>query len=320
LNSPHLPSLQTVLSQWFLADYRFLTDHELYGSPERTLKRYLIESSGSDRFILDQVNPSTLSRKIAMAENLERLYQINPTLPVNPYLKNVQNLFITEEKTERWMLSRYLTHLPLDRRHYWKDSWRGKAMTAFLLDLYQSAKKIPPVSIRSWDPPLYRYIPDLMVSIERFQPETTSLLKPILKTLQPFLACLPEMKTSFQHGDFHPLNILWGEKTIIGVIDWEFSGLKPRLYDVANMVGCLGMEKPEALLEPMASELITGFYRAGESEKMEWDYFIELMTAIRFGWLSEWLRKKDTEMVELEITYMHFLLQYKTELFSRWGF
>ena len=31
----------------------------------------------------------------------------------------------------------------------------------------------------------------------------------------------------------------------------------------------------------------------------------ELTLAVRFGWLSEWLRKRDAVMVELELDYMY---------------
>ena len=217
------------------------------------------------------------------------------------------------------MLSRYLPNLPLDRRNYWKDAWRGKVMAEFLISLRETAEKLPIKAIESWDPPLNEYIPELIKTIKVYQPETYSQIEPILQALQPFLASLPERVKSFNHGDFHPLNILWGDKTMVGVVDWEFCGLKPQLYDTANMVSCLGMEKPEALLEKMTVSFIQELYRGKHFLHDEWASLVELMVVLRFGWLSEWFRKKDAEMVELEITYMQFLLQYKVELLTRWG-
>lgn len=311
--------LQPVLSQWFIDCFHELPNHDLYGSPERSLKRYWIESHLGERYILDQIDPTIVARKMTIAENLERLHQINPALPIHPYLKNTQNQFISEEKAERWMLSRYLPHLPLDRRNYWKEAWRGKVMAEFLLSLHESSEQLPLSAMRSWDLPLDQYIPELIQTIRLYQADIYARIESIVQAIQPFLVSLPERPITFNHGDFHPLNILWGDKSIVGVIDWEFCGLKTRLYDIANMVGCLGMEKPEALLEKMTTGFIQTLYRNGYGSHEEWVRLIELMVAIRFGWLSEWFRKKDSEMVELEVTYMQFLLQYKAELLARWG-
>ena len=44
---------------------------------------------------------------------------------------------------------------------------------------------------------------------------------------------------AFAHGDYHPLNVIWTKAGIAAVIDWEFSGLKPEMYDAAILVGCL---------------------------------------------------------------------------------
>ena len=47
---------------------------------------------------------------------------------------------------------------------------------------------------------------------------------------------------------------------------------------------------------------------------LSWQYFVDLVITLRFAWLSEWLRKKDTEMIELEIDYMFLLLDNKEVL------
>jgi len=41
--------------------------------------------------------------------------------------------------------------------------------------------------------------------------------------------------------------------------------------------------------------------------------------AQRFPWLAEWLRKRDTEMVELEIAYLRLLKDNLPVLKESWG-
>ncbi len=72
-----------------------------------------------------------------------------------------------------------------------------------------------------------------------------------------------ENSISFCHGDLHPLNVIWGEKSIRAVIDWEFSGIKPEIYDLANMLGCLGMEDPANLFRPLCESASSWLERHG---------------------------------------------------------
>ena len=312
-------SMPSVLSGWFITGYTLLSNDCLYGSPERTLERFLIEDDKGQRYILDNIPPSAIPRKLAIAENLERLHLINPYLPIVPYLKNHQNQFISELCQSYWMLSRFVSHISLNRQTYWQDGWRGLEMAEFLLNLRRAVLKLPKDLGKSWDPSLEQYIPGFADTIQQRHPGIYALIEPILHHLEPFLSSLHQQEKIFCHGDFHPLNILWGQNTIVGVIDWEFSGGKPRLYDVANMLGCVGMENPEALADKMTANFIQYFSGEGFGLKEEWASLVDLMISLRFGWLSEWFRKQDDEMVDLEITYMQFLVEYKTRLNTFWG-
>ncbi|MCE5222604.1 aminoglycoside phosphotransferase family protein [bacterium] len=312
-------NLQPILLQWFISSFHLLPNDSLYGSPERTLERFLMEDDKGQRYILDKISPTAIPRKLAIAENLERLHLINPSLPIVPYLKNHQNQFISEEGDSYWMLSHFVEHLPLNRQTYWQDGWRGLEMAEFLLDLRHAVLKWPQDLGKSWDPPLEQYIPGFADTIQQRHPGKYALIEPILHHLESFLSSLHRQEKIFCHGDFHPLNILWGYNTIVGVIDWEFSGGKPRLYDIANMLGCLGMENPEALADRMTANFIQYFSGEGFGSKEEWASLVDLMISLRFGWLSEWFRKQDDEMVDLEITYMQFLVEYKTQLNTFWG-
>lgn len=311
--------LKKVLSSWFISEYSLLPNDSLYDSPERSIDRFLIEDQKGDRYLLDQVPSSSVARKWAIAENLERLHQIDPVLPVHPYRRTNQNLFILEDNQTYWMCSPFIVHQELDRLAYWHEEWRGLEMAEFLKRLREASNSLPPNTIRSWDPPLEFYIPDLVRTIQAHYPDRIGQIEPIVLHLQPFLTHYPEFPVAFCHGDFHPLNILWGRNDIVGVIDWEFSGSKPRLYDIANMLGCIGMENPEALAEETAMDFIRYFFDEDFGSPPEWKYLVDLMLSIRFGWMAEWLRRHDAEMIDLEITYMQFLMQYNNELISHWG-
>jgi len=48
-------------------------------------------------------------------------------------------------------------------------------------------------------------------------------------------------------------------------------------------------------------------------------YLLEFIIAIRFAWLSQWLRKEDEEMVDLEETYMKLFIDNSTILKNNWN-
>jgi homoserine kinase type II len=143
---------------------------------------------------------------------------------------------------------------------------------------------------------------------------------PFVKFLE--IRFIPEHDTipiSFCHGDFHPLNIIWNKNRIKAVIDWEFTGFKPEIFDAANLVGCAGIEDPEGLGMPMVMAFIRELKNADIISPKGWDLFPEYILALRFAWLSEWLRKNDTEMLDLEARYMEILMTHMDELRSIWN-
>jgi len=52
---------------------------------------------------------------------------------------------------------------------------------------------------------------------------------------------------------------------------------------------------------------------AGIISKTSWRYLVEFIVALRYAWLSEWLRQKDTEMISLELDYMRLLIENKND-------
>ncbi|MBM3187246.1 MAG: hypothetical protein FJZ90_00810 [Chloroflexi bacterium] len=80
--------------------------------------------------------------------------------------------------------------------------------------------------------------------------------------------------------------------------------LEPALYDIANLLGCVGVEEPEALTGELARELIVRLREDGPIAADSWQRLSAFIVAIRFAWLSEWFRRRDEEMIALELGYM----------------
>ncbi|HQP41837.1 MAG TPA: aminoglycoside phosphotransferase family protein, partial [Smithella sp.] len=133
-----------------------------------------------------------------------------------------------------------------------------------------------------------------------------------------FLPVYEELPVAFCHGDYHPLNIIWSTDGIRCVIDWEFCGLKSELYDVANLIGCIGMENPRSLAGGLVGHFIDRMKRSGIMSQISWRYLTEFIIALRFAWLAEWLRRKDRNMIRLERDYMKLLMDNKTVLQKAW--
>jgi len=52
--------------------------------------------------------------------------------------------------------------------------------------------------------------------------------------------------------------------------------------------------------------------------EMGWQFFPEYLLALRFAWLSEWLRQEDKEMIEMEEAYMDLLVDNMDILRQGW--
>ncbi len=129
-----------------------------------------------------------------------------------------------------------------------------------------------------------------------------------------FLPVYEKLPIAFCHGDYHPLNIIWSEKDIKCVIDWEFSGYKSEVYDAALLAGCIGVEDPQALTGDLVKSFISEIKESKIISKGSWQHMVEFIVALRFAWLAEWLRQKDEEMIRLELDYMRLLMENKNNL------
>jgi homoserine kinase type II len=192
-------------------------------------------------------------------------------------------------------------------------------MARFLVDMRELSEGIPcgdrlrPFSIVA-------FARDLMEKMARHNPERAAAVKPAFLHLEKqFFPVHEHLPVAFCHGDPHPINVIWGKQTIRAVIDWEFSGYKPDLYDAALIIGCIGMEDPESLWGPFVMAFLEGLQAAGCFGRAGFAVLPEFVLALRFAWLSDWLRKKDDEMAEMETDYIALLTAGRDELRRGWG-
>jgi homoserine kinase type II len=295
-------------------------DISLAGSPARTVARLAIEDSSGDVFIVEEIDRSQINRKCAIARTVNRLHTADPELPTPTYREYLPGETVLKRGERFFQVVPYVLGIPLDREAYLDESWRGRVMAEFLLRMRLAAGEAglderPEAESFS----LRDYVFGVVATMERYDPETFAVVRPIFAYLESgYFAREGELSVSFCHGDYHPVNIIWGESGLNAVIDWEFSGPKPELYDVANMVGCLGMEDPATLTQPIVTKFLVTLRREGGFSDASWQAFPDLVLALRFAWLSEWLRFREPDMVSLETTYMDMLLEHREALGRAW--
>jgi homoserine kinase type II len=310
-------ALEDISARWGLKVKRLLPCINIEGSPERSLFRTVFEDTKGDRFILEQIPPQSRGTRIRIAETLTYLKQQGLNR-VRPYLPDGQNRYLLEHKGQLWQIAPFIPGTALDRQTYLYEQWRGGRLADFLIALKDKTEGLPffnPAQHFS----LKDYVLRLFQNITRHNPPLAQSLQPIMVFLEKnFFHVYNSFPVAFCHGDYHPLNIIWATNDIKIVIDWEFAGYKPEIYDTANMIGCIGIEHPSGLLGGLVSEFIHRLRQERFLPDTSWDYLVEFVIAVRFGWLSEWLRKSDTDMIEMETVYMKLLMAEKTRLRNAW--
>ena len=74
------------------------------------------------------------------------------------------------------------------------------------------------------------------------------------------------------------------------------------------------MEDQQSLGGPFVHRLVSRLRRSDLFSDESWDALPDLMLAIRFAWLSEWMRKNDQPMIRLEADYMSLLSEHRQNL------
>ncbi len=307
-----------VLKHWGIEFKAERPDTPLSGSTERTLLRTVIEDAEARHLILEKIDPRMVDRKREIASAVNFLSS-RGVAGVHPYLRNRDGDFITKAASGFWQVSPFIEGVALNRPDYTNEAWRGRVLARFLVDMKEQSEDIPfgspgcPFSI-------VKFIVDLMTRMTRYNPHQAAAVQGAYRHLEKhFFSAHDRLAVSFCHGDPHPVNVIWGADQIQAVIDWEFMGYKPEIYDAALIVGCIGMEDPESLPGPLVMALLEELRAAGCFEISGFAVLPEFVLALRFAWLSEWLRKEDNKMVEMETDYIHLLLRDRERLRRNWN-
>ncbi len=304
---------QWICDQWQVDIQCVRTDIEIQGSPERTLSRVVMEDIRGRRFLVEQFDPVKQALRDRVAQAVDFLV-IHGLTRVVPYRKTVRGEFLPVFEGACFQVSEFLDGTPLKRPDYLASAAMGKNTARFLAQMADAAPGMENhVSFSRFS--IKNYIHELFKTMKIHDRPVHDRFLPVLDFLESeFMPAHDQLRLSFCHGDLHPLNIIWDNDEIRAVIDWEFAGIKPDLFDAANFVGCAGIENPNGLGMDMVMRFLAELHRTDVISDMGWRFFPEYVLALRFAWLSEWLRKKDHEMIDLEYAFMRILVDHMPDI------
>lgn len=282
-------------------------DIPICGSPERCAFRIVVEDDKDEKFILENIKTDTKERKQEIIDALGSL-RSNGLKESIYYVKSNEETEIVENMNIFWQLQPYIDGIDLIRPDYVYEEWRGIELSRFLQNMWKSTEKDGLNNGESYS--ILRYVDEISATIKKHRPDVYSRVLPIVEFLKrDFYKVHDSLPVRFCHGDYHPINVIWGKEGVNSVIDWEFAGVKPEVYDIANMIGCIGIEDPRAFFSGLANSFVLDLKDSSMISEKSWEYLPEFILALRFAWLSEWLRKEDVEMVELELVFMDLIVK-----------
>ncbi len=296
---------------------RVRPDIPIPGSSERCLERTVIEDRECHLWIHERIDPRSVARKTEIAAAMAILGGRLPE--VKPYLAFAPGRFIDEREGGAWQVAPYVAGIPLERPEFAFEAWRGEILADLLIRLRKAALDIPGRETVEGTS-LAGFVRGLIGKLRNQERPLLERVYPAVLHLERGLfPNLDRLPAAFCHGDFHPLNMIWSRVGINALIDWEFCGFRPETYDAALLVGCLGMEDPRCLSGDLVRSLV-GRLRAGAGySEAGWASFFDLVLAARFAWLSDWLRRDDREMVDLEAVFIGLLLENREALAEAWA-
>ena len=292
-------------------------DLDIQGSPERTLSRVAVEDHQGRIFILEKFALGKLENRQRIAVALERLNGRGLSQALGGMVGKKDRI-LNVYKDGAYQITPFIPGSTLARPHWLDSPEIGKSLADFLIQM----KSIPDsltmdLGFDHFD--IKPYIQGLFKGMENHDPKRARQYLPFWEFLNSgFMDRRKGLRFTFCHGDFHPLNIIWDNHRLQAVIDWEFAGFKPDIYDAANLVGCAGIEHPQGLVGPMVITFLHEIRKSGIICPGSWGWFLEYVLALRFAWLSEWLRKEDTQMLETEAAFMEILIRHRADLREAW--
>ena len=315
--SGHESCLAELSAHWRFGSVQVIPGLVPAGSPERSARRLVFADAGGGRFVLEGVRSDRASFRGRQAQILQALADAG-VAPLIPWMATPDGAWGVFADGLFWQLRRWLDSIELPREEYGRHAWRGDALADFLIRLQLGGELLPPAlqgSVFS----IVDYIEMLLPMIAVRNAALHTDLLPIWAQLEDFRAAHDQLPLAWNHGDLHPLNALWTEDGLNGIIDWEFTGLKAECYDLANLLGCLGMDNPEFLTGAMAEAVCTRLAKAGLLSAETWHWLPEYIAAQRFGWMREWCWRQRVDMMCQELDFIWLLLDNRDFLRQRWG-
>jgi homoserine kinase type II len=300
--NPSLKFLQSILDCWNLTCTKAQPEIPIQGSPERSLDRIVLDA-GEKRYLLEEICASSLPHKILIAERVALLAARG--LPVAAPVAGPNGKLIQHALGQHWQLTEFLAGVELDHESYWRETWRGEALAHFLVDMRRVSRDMAVEKEEVFD--LGAYAKRIAHDAKRMQPKIFAQLAPLFALIDRRLP--PDLPVAFCHGDPHPQNMIWGTDRILGAIDWEFSGPKCVLHDMALIVGCVGSEDEDALNGPLVTAFLDTLRSCDELTPALEQHLPAWTLALRTAWLAEWLRREDAAMIEFEVFYMKTLAE-----------
>lgn len=307
--------MKKLFQKYSLSFERQRPDIKIPGSPERCLARFVAEDSNGTLWLVEKLKSNQAEWRNTVGQLLVNLH--TQSVPhVHSPARTQDGQTVVTYNGSPYQLTPFIIGTDLPRPEYCGDKARGLAIGNFINKLQTAGKKA--IRPKQSTPPLPDYVTEIVLTISHRRTDIAQQLEQILPHLQSFFAEYDAIPTALAHGDCHPLNIIWHDTAIAGVIDWEFTGEKNVLYDAANCIGCVGIEHPNWLINGLVPELVATMHSNNATFAANIHHLIPAVLALRFAWLSEWLRKNDTEMQELELDYMRLLIRSRKEIESFW--
>ncbi|KAB1443312.1 phosphotransferase enzyme family protein [Pseudodesulfovibrio senegalensis] len=311
--------ISNILKQWGIDSLSIRSDIFVPGSSERCVQRHVLEDEDGAVWVLERLFPKQHERRERIGQALERLRGAG--LPVLYYRRSAQGGFVAQLDGYHWQLAPHVPGDRLPQPDFVDDAERGRSLGDFLVRLHRAGAAVHELD-ETPDFDLPGYVDELLETVRTRQPGLHGALVSVRPALTPLFEVWGDLPRCLCHGDFHPLNVIWRGMDVAAVIDWEFAGPRPVLYDAANCLGCVGIEDPGALNAGLAPAMLESMGQGGMLDGDAMRFFPHMLLGMRFAWMSEWLRRNDREMQNLESDYMNLLarnLDGLSRIWSRFG-
>ncbi len=270
--------------------------------------------STSDMFVLD--NSFFLKSEKNFDENKLRIMSILKSQGI-PILLPKQDKIVKHAGTS-WLMYDFIRNIGID---FLKDMEIAHQIGTIISDIAKIDPKKPDMQLTD------EYISDSVLKIkkhfsgkERCDKRFRIVPKAFEHLDQNLFPYVQFMNKKLSHGDLHLDNLLIEDNKLRGVIDWEIAGIREELYDLAYILGCIGIADPPELAGEFAKNIITSFIRNARPSKLAKELLLEMVMATRLKWLYKWtLNPDDLEIIDMETKLISMLYDKQEGLKNLWN-